>query len=256
MLVVLSPAKKIDFENANDIQTKEYTIPNLLSYSSELIEILRECSINELTKLMNISYGLAELNLERYLNWKTPFTLKNSKQAIFTFNGEVYTGLNPKDFNKEELKLAQKQIRILSGLYGVLKPLDLIQPYRLEMGTKLTNNKGKDLYQYWDNIITEELNNDIETNKHTELINLASNEYFKSINTENIKCKIVNPVFKENKSGTYRVISFYAKKARGLMSRFIIKNNIEKVDDLRAFDIDNYKFDASQSTDEQLVFIR
>jgi cytoplasmic iron level regulating protein YaaA (DUF328/UPF0246 family) len=256
MLVVISPAKKLDFDNEKKISVSDYTIPTLLNHSSELIEKLRECTINDLTKLMNISYGLAEQNLERFISWKIPFTPKNSKPAIFAFDSEVYTGLKSSDFKDEDLKIAQKKLRILSGLYGVLRPLDLIQPYRLEMGTKLTNPRGKDLYQYWGDTITEELNNDIEKNRFTHLINLSSNEYFKSINTGKIKAKIITPVFKEKKGNTYRVISFYAKKARGLMTRFIITNNFKNIEDLKAFNSDNYHFDASQSTKEQFVFVR
>lgn len=256
MLIVISPAKKLDFEKEIKITTNDYTIPTLLNHSSDLIEKLRELTINDLTKLMNISYGLAEQNLTRFVNWKIPFTPKNSKPAIFSFIGDVYVGLNPLELKEEELKIAQKKLRILSGLYGVLRPFDLIQPYRLEMGTKLATSKGKDLYHYWADVITDELNNDIEKNKYSYLVNLASNEYFKAINTEKLKAKIITPVFKEGKSGTYRVVSFYAKKARGLMTNFIIKNNIKNIEELKAFNSEKYHFDANQSTKEQFVFVR
>jgi len=254
MLIVISPSKKLDFDK--NITVNDYSIPTLLNYSTELIEKLRECSINELTKLMNISYGLAEQNLERFLMWKIPFTLNNSKPAVYAFNGEVYTGLNPSDFTNEEIKTAQQKLRILSGLYGVIRPLDLIQPYRLEMGTKLNTSKGKNLYEYWGNIITEEINKEIIKNKCKHLVNLCSNEYFKAIKEININAKIITPVFKQQTNGVYRVLSFYAKKARGLMTRYIIKNNIENVEHIKAFDIEGYSFSPQQSNSQQWVFLR
>lgn len=254
MLVVISPAKKLDFDK--NITINDYTIPTLLNYSSELIEKLRECSINELTKLMNISYGLAEQNLGRFLSWKIPFTANNSKPAIFAFNGDVYTGLNSRDFTNDELKIAQQKLRIISGLYGVVRPLDLIQPYRLEMGTKLNTVKGKSLYDYWGNIITEEINKELTKNRFKYLINLCSNEYFKAINEKNIKAEIITPIFKQESNGNYRVVSFYAKKARGLMSRFIIKNNLENIEDLKAFDLEGYHYNEKQSNKNQMAFIR
>jgi hypothetical protein len=254
MIIVISPAKKLDYKTP--VNTKQYSIPELTEHSKILIEELRKCSIEDLTKLMNISYGLAETNLQRFLQWQLPFTPENAKPAILAFNGDVYEGLNAKNFDEQDFDFAQKHLRIISGLYGILKPLDLIQPYRLPMGTKLQNPKGKNLYQFWNDIITQQLNKDIKKNNEKYLINLASNEYFKAIKPEKLKAQIIDIAFKENKNGVYRVVSFYAKKARGLMSKYIIKNKINKIEDLKGFNEANYYFDSEQSTKNKLVFVR
>ncbi len=254
MLLVISPAKKLDYKTKPN--TKIYTYPELTDYSKILVDELRKCSIEDLTKLMNISYGLAETNLNRFFNWSLPFTPENAKQAILAFNGDVYDGINAKMFNDDDFDFAQKTLRIISGLYGLLKPLDLIQPYRLSMGTKLQNSKGKNLYQFWGDIITESLNKTLSETANKELLNLASNEYFKAINPEKLNAKIIDVVFKENKNGIYRVVSFYAKKARGLMSNYVIKNRIEKIEDIKAFNSEGYSFDKNQSTAHKIVFIR
>lgn len=254
MLIVISPAKKLDYKTKSN--TNLYTLPKLTHLSQELIEELRTRSIEDLTKLMNISYGLAEINLKRFKQWTLPFNTKNAKQAILAFNGDVYDNINAKKFSETQFQEAQNSIRIISGLYGLLKPLDLIQPYRLSMGTKLNTKKGKNLYEFWQDTITNELNKSLtETNNNT-IINLASHEYFKAIKTQKLNAKIIEIAFKETKNGIYRVVSFYAKKARGLMTKFIVTNKIKKIDDLKNFTDENYCFDPKQSTETKLVFVR
>lgn len=254
MLIVISPAKKLDFKTKP--KTNLYTIPVLTNHAEILVNELRKCSIEDLTKLMNISYGLAETNLKRFFDWSIPFSTDNAKQAVLSFNGDVYDGMNAKSFSNEDFKIAQNTVRIISGLYGLLKPLDLIQPYRLPMGTKLANERGKNLYEFWGDIITDELNISLDETNNDTLINLASNEYFKAVNTQNLNAKIIEVIFKENKNGVYRVVSFYAKKARGLMARYIINNKIKDVEDLKGFNLENYNFDEKQSTKDKLVFTR
>ncbi len=254
MLLVISPAKKLDTESKPI--TKKYTQPELLEHSKILVDILKKKNIEDLIKLLNISYGLAELNLERYQNWNPPFSLDNAKQAILIFNGDVYEGLDVKTFREDDFDFAQDHLRILSGLYGVLRPLDLIQPYRLPMGTKLVNPRGKNLYLFWGDIITEALNEALKKAGTNILVNLASNEYFKAVHPDKLNARIITPVFKENKNGKQRVVSFYAKKARGLMSRFVIKNRITSPEELKNFNMEGYKFDPSQSTQDKLVFVR
>ncbi len=254
MLIVISPAKKLDYKTPAN--TKLHSVPALTNHSEILVNLLKECTIEDLTKLMNISYGLAEMNLKRFADWKLPFLPENAKQALLAFNGDVYDGIDGKNFSDDDFNIAQGNLRIISGLYGLLRPLDLMQPYRLSMGTKLSNERGKNLYEFWGNIITDELNKALlETNNNT-LLNLASNEYFKAVKLDDLNAKIVTAVFKENKNGKYRVVSFYAKKARGLMTNFIIKNKITKIDDLKGFNYENYYFDETQSTGEKLVFVR
>lgn len=254
MLLILSPAKKLDFSTQNIVT--HYTQPALTDNSSILIEELRKCSIEDLIKLMNISYGIAETNIQRYLQWSVPFVPNKAKQAILAFNGDVYEGLQAKKFTSEDFHQAQQKIRILSGLYGVLRPLDLIMPYRLPMGSKLVNERGKNLYEFWGDIITNELNKTLAEQNTDILINLASNEYFKAINPSELKAKIVEVNFKEEKNGTYRVVSFLAKKARGMMANYIIKNKISDIEDLKGFDFDKYHFDQKQSDKNKMVFVR
>jgi len=254
MLLVISPAKKLDIQTETLIN--KYTQPELLEHSKLLVDTLKKKSIEDLIKLLNISYGLAETNLEYYKNWSYPFNLNNAKQAILMFKGDVYVGLEANTFSKEDFDFAQAHIRILSGLYGLLRPLDLIKPYRLPMGTKLINPRGKNLYDFWNNIITQALNKALKQINSNILINLASNEYFKAIKPEKLNAHIITPIFKENKNGKQRVISFYAKKARGLMSRFVIKNKITTHEELKNFNLEGYKFDSQQSTDDKLIFVR
>ena len=254
MLIVISPAKTLDFETAPI--TKVYTQPEFLKESRQLVSQLKELTPAEVSSLMKISDKLGVLNFLRFNEWKTPFTLNNSKQALLAFKGDVYTGINADSFNSRDLKFAQKHLRILSGLYGVLKPLDLIQAYRLEMGSKFKNRKGKDLYEFWESKLTDQINQDLKASKSKYLINLASNEYFKSLQADAINAEIIIPVFKDYKNGKYKTISFYAKKARGLMSAYIIKNRLKNPEDIKVFDVDGYKFCKSASNSTNWVFQR
>ena len=210
----------------------------------------------EVSSLMKISDKLGTLNYLRFNEWKPPFNLNNAKQALLAFKGDVYTGIEAETFSNQDLKFAQKHLRILSGLYGVLKPLDLMQAYRLEMGTQFENKQGKDLYEFWGGKLTDQVNKDLKAAKSKVLINLASNEYFKSLQAEDIDAEIIVPVFKDFKNGKYKIISFYAKKARGLMSAYIIKNRLKKPEDIKAFDVDGYKYSKSESSGNNWVFLR
>ena len=254
MLIIISPAKTLDFEK--EPITKSFSQTDLYADSQLLIDQVRQIKAEELQKLMSISPKLADLNVERFLKWQLPFNLENAKQAILAFKGDVYTGINIDDFLEGELQQAQKKLRILSGLYGVLKPLDLIQAYRLEMGTKLGNNRGKNLYEFWGSKITDEINASLKDGNHKHLINLASNEYFKSIQIKNIITPIITPIFKDEKNGVLKVISFNAKKARGMMTRYIIKNKLENPDDMKLFNDVNYLYNQELSNESEFVFTR
>ncbi len=254
MLIIISAAKKLDLKS-NQANGK-FTQPSLLGGTTILVDKLKKAKIEDLTRLMNISYGLSEKNLKRYTSWETPFTEQNANQAIFTYDGDVYKALQAENLNSEEIDFTQKSLRIISGLYGVLRPLDLIQPYRLPIGTKLKTAKGKNLYDFWGSKISETINKSLEEIDSKILLNLASNEYFKALLHKDINATIYSPVFKQYKNGTYRVVSFYAKKARGLMSRYIIQNKITKIEDLKSFSLENYTFSEEQSVDNKLVFIR
>jgi cytoplasmic iron level regulating protein YaaA (DUF328/UPF0246 family) len=254
MLITISPAKSLDFETPSKIS--DYTIPELLNESEKLIGRLKTMSPKQLSALMGISADLGELNFKRYQEWQTPFTNENAKQSILAFNGDVYQGLDAATLSEEILLLSQSKLRILSGLYGVLKPLDLIQPYRLEMGTKLKYYKSKDLYQFWNVLITKKINEAVAESGSGVLINLASNEYFKSIDRKKLKAEIVTPDFKDLKNGSYKMISFFAKRARGLMTRFILENNITDHADLLAFNSEGYAFNPRISKPGNPVFTR
>lgn len=254
MLIVISPAKTLDYESP--LATQRYTQPELLKYSKELIKVCKKLTPAEIGSLMSISDKLAGLNAARFAEWTPDFTPDNARPALLAFKGDVYTGLHAQDFSEKDFDFAQDHLRMLSGLYGVLKPLDLMQAYRLEMGTKLKNGKGDDLYSFWGDIITKNLNQALAAQKDNILVNLASDEYFKSVNTKKLDATIVKPIFLDQKAGKYKIISFYAKKARGLMSRFIIKNRLTKIEQLCDFDYDGYQFDATQSSDYELVFTR
>ena len=210
----------------------------------------------QLSKLMGISANLGELNFQRFQSWHLPFTPENAKQTVLAFNGDVYQGLDASTLSEQQLQLAQTKLRILSGLYGVLKPLDLMQPYRLEMGTKIKHYKSKDLYAFWNPTITKKVNEAVAESGSNILLNLASNEYFKSIDKKKLKAEIVSPEFKDLKNGQYKIISFFAKKARGLMTRFILENNISDVDSLQAFESDGYNFNPRLSKAGNPVFTR
>tara|TARA_Y200000002_G_scaffold61452_1_gene46687 strand:+ start:914 stop:1672 length:759 start_codon:yes stop_codon:yes gene_type:complete len=252
MLVVISPAKKLD-ENCDKNLVTNFTIPPYLEDSKKIIKSLRKYSTDKLSKLMNISEKISLLNYERYIKWSLPFTKKNSHPALLLFQGDVYKGISVSDFKKEDFIYAQKSLRILSGLYGILKPLDLIQPYRLEMGTKIKIGSHNDLYDFWGDEITKSINEDKNSDY---LINLASAEYFKSINKEKLNGKLINIFFKEKRNGSYKIIGINAKKARGLMSRYIIKNKISNPIKLKKFKEENYSYNKNLSSDSNWVFTR
>ncbi|WP_421920494.1 peroxide stress protein YaaA [Marinifilum sp.] len=254
MLIVISPAKTLDFESP--VNTKLYSKASFTKDAEQLIKILRNLKVDEISDLMGISAKLAQLNFERFHQWHLPFTTDNSKQSLLAFKGDVYTGIDADTFTEKDFEVAQEKLRILSGLYGVLKPMDLIQAYRLEMGKKLKNQKGANLYQFWGDKITKSINKDLKEYHHKHLINLASDEYFKSIKAKEINAEIITPAFKDLKNGQYKMISFFAKKARGLMTRFVIQNQITNPEDLKAFDLDGYIFNPNLSKENSPVFTR
>ena len=252
MLTVISPAKTLDFEAPPS--TKKSSLPAFTKQTKELVLIMRTKTAKELSSLMGISPKLAELNVTRYQGFKSQS--KTGNQAISAFKGDVYIGLDADKYTERDFTFAQKSLRILSGLYGILKPLDLIQPYRLEMGTKLSNAKGINLYDFWQDLISETLTKELAEHRNKSLINLASNEYFKAVRTDAIKSPIVTPVFKDYSNGDYRVLSFFAKKARGAMASFIVQNRINNPENLKEFNEDGYKFNEGFSSEERWVFTR
>ncbi len=254
MLILLSPAKSLDYDSP--LPTKRHTTPRMLQDSEILVTQLRAMTPKEIGNLMSISEKLADLNAQRYTTWEPDFTPENSRQALFAFTGDVYQGMELSDWSTTDFTLAQKQIRILSGLYGVLRPLDLMQPYRLEMGTKLDNARGKNLYEFWGETITNLLNTDLKKSGSNLIVNLASNEYFSSVKKKSLSGELITPVFKDEKNGKYKIISFYAKKARGMMADHIIRNNITDTAGLKKFKTAGYKFSKTDSTENQLVFLR
>jgi cytoplasmic iron level regulating protein YaaA (DUF328/UPF0246 family) len=254
MITVISPAKTLDFEVPGT--TRKSSQPEFLQRSGELIEDARALSPEDIRALMGVSDNIAQLNHRRFMNWSAPFDLDNAKQAIFAFQGDVYTGLDADTLNFKQLNYAQKHLRILSGLYGLLRPLDLMQPYRLEMGLKFSNRGGANLYQFWGDQISDALNAQLKKSKQDVLVNLASNEYFKAVRPKNLNAEVITPIFKDLKSGKYKVISFYAKKARGEMSRYIIENEVEDPAGLRKFKKGGYKYNKAESTARELVFTR
>ena len=249
MLAIISPSKTQDFSQCDiDIFSQTRQIES----SNELIGILKNKSKSQIAKLMSISEKLSELNFDRFQNFQLPFTLKNAKQAILAFKGDVYNGINAPELSHEDLEFAQGKVRMLSGLYGVIRPLDLIQPYRLEMGTKLSNAKGGDLYDYWGSDISSILNED----ESDLIVNLASNEYSKAIDKKTLNANILDIVFKEKKGDNYKVIGIYAKRARGLMVNYIIRNRLDKPEELKDFTDEGYRFDKGLSNDSSWVFLR
>ena len=254
MLIVVSPAKSLDFETK--APTRKFTDPQYLAESTQLVDQLRKLSPEDFSELMHISSDLGELNHMRFANWHTPFDLKNSKQAIFAFKGDVYIGLEAEKFSRADLNFAQNHLRILSGLYGLLRPLDLMQPYRLEMGSKFKNKKGENLYEFWDDQLTENLNELFEKDKKPVLVNLASIEYFSAIKPKSLNAEIISPVFKDLSNGKYKIVSFFAKKARGYMTAFIIQNKIKNPERLKEFDVEGYRYSEEDSTPAQPVFLR
>ncbi|CAA0102910.1 Uncharacterised protein [Zhongshania aliphaticivorans] len=254
MLLLISPAKTLDFETPS--HTEKFTQGDFLGRSQTLISQLQALSPDDISNLMKISPKLGELNHQRFMNWSQPFTKKNSKAAVLAFRGDVYTGLNADSFNDDDFAFAQQHLRILSGLYGLLRPLDLIQAYRLEMGTRFANKDGKNLYEFWDTSITKALNKQLSQIHSQVVINLASNEYFSAVKTKALNADIITPIFKDYKNDKYKIISFYAKKARGLMAAYIIQNRITEVEQLKAFDREGYYYSAEQSTAREWVFLR
>jgi uncharacterized protein len=254
MLVVVSPAKNLDY--ATPVTTELFSQPALLDDTQSLLKVCQTLTPADLSGLMGISDKLALLNAERFATFEMPFTTENARQAAFAFNGDVYTGLDTGSLSATDLDYAQQHLRILSGLYGVLRPLDLMQPYRLEMGTKLATEKGKNLYEYWGETITDNLNETLAEQEQQILVNLASTEYFSAVKPKALNAQIITPVFKDEKNGKVKIISFYAKKARGLMARFIIQNRIDNVAQLSEFDTAGYRFAPEQSTATSLVFVR
>lgn len=253
MFVVISPAKKLDTTGEKH---PNFSTPSYTKHAQQLIQRLKKLSPLELQKLMGISADLAKLNHERYVAWSKKHDLKMSKQALFAFTGEVYSGLNATSFSESELVYAQDHLRILSGLYGVLKPLDLIHPYRLEMGTKLKVESYTNLYSFWGDVVVNDINKLMKKNKYEVLVNLASNEYFKVVNQKKLKAKVVTPIFKDFNHGSYKTVMVYAKKARGAMAAFIIKNQLTNKEDLIAFDTDGYVYNKEASTENEFVFYR
>ena len=258
MIIVISPAKALDYETPPSIP--DFTQPAFLDHAAELIGILRQRSPAQVAALMSLSDPLASLNVARYEQWSRPFTPDNAKQAVLAFNGDVYEGLDAPSLQPDELAWAQDHLRILSGLYGVLRPLDLMQAYRLEMGTRLDNARGKNLYAFWGERITDELNRllaaQADAGREPILFNLASEEYFKAVKPAQLKGQLVSAAFEEWKGGRYKIISFYAKRARGLMSRYVIQNRIDDIEGLKDFAVEGYAFAAEASEPDRLVFRR
>ena len=254
MLTVISPAKTLDFETPPP--SRRVTESEFMDRSAALVAQAQNLSPDDIRALMNVSDNIAQVNHGRFMNWSRPFNLDNAKQALFAFKGDVYTGLDGDSLSTAQLRYAQKNLRILSGLYGLLRPLDLIQPYRLEMGLKFANSGGANLYQYWGDDINTALNVQLKKLKQSTLVNLASNEYFKAVRAKKLEGEVITPIFKDLKSGKYKVISFFAKKARGQMARYMIENEIENIAGLRKFTGGGYHYNTAQSTATEMVFTR
>ena len=254
MLTVISPAKTLDFDSPTT--TRKKTQPEFLESAGLLIDDARKMSPTDIRQLMGVSENIAQLNHQRFMNWGTPFTLDNAKQAVLAFKGDVYTGLEAETLSAEQLSFAQKHLRILSGLYGLLRPLDLMQAYRLEMGLKFGNSGGKDLYQFWGDRINLALNSQLKKSGSQVLLNLASQEYFRSVKASALEADIVTPVFKDLKGEKYKVISFYAKKARGQMARYILEKGLNEPDSLKRYRVAGYRYSKAESTAREMVFTR
>ncbi|MCK9503341.1 MAG: peroxide stress protein YaaA [Porticoccaceae bacterium] len=254
MIIVISPAKTLDYETPPT--TAAFSMPDFLDAAQTLIDELRELTPPQVSELMGISAKLGDLNFGRYLEWSQPFTPSNAKQAVLAFKGDVYTGLEAETLSRKELEWAQDHLRILSGLYGLLRPLDLMQPYRLEMGTQFANSRGRNLYEFWGEQITSALNALLANDKKATLINLASNEYFKAVQVKKLQAEVITPVFKDWKSGKYKIVSFYAKKARGMMAGYIIRHRLKNPEDLKQFDDGGYRYNPAMSSYNEWVFTR
>jgi len=254
MIAVISPAKKLNF-NA-DSPIKAFTQCDFLDESKILVDKAKDYTFDDIMKLMSVSENIANLTVQRFQDWNLPFDEQNAKQAALAFNGDTYTGLDAETFSQDDFNYSQDYLRILSGLYGLLRPLDLIQPYRLEMGTTMNNSKGKNLYEFWGTKISEQLNRDVNNHKSKYIVNCASDEYFKVIDLPTLNVPVIKPIFKDVKNGVPKVISFFAKRARGMMSKFIIKNRVQSIDDLHAFNDNGYEFQPAQSENHELLYIR
>ena len=254
MLFLLSPAKSLDYDTP--AEGVPHTLPQFVSQSAELIEVLKHKTPAQISQLMDLSDNLAALNVARYEAWRPKFSQKNSKQAVLAFNGDVYEGLDAKSLKLKDLEWAQDHVCILSGLYGVLRPLDWMQPYRLEMGTSLANSRGQNLYHFWGDGIAQHLNKQQETHKTPVVINLASQEYFKAVDRKVLNARVIECVFEDYKGGKYKVISFFAKRARGLLARYAIEKKIQNPEKLKDFKVEGYAYAASESDDNRLVFSR
>lgn len=254
MLTVLSPAKTLDYDTAPITQTS--TVPRFMDQSALLVDDARGLNPEDISALMGVSEQIAHLNHERFMNWQVESTKDNAKQAVLAFKGDVYTGLRAETLSEDDLTFAQDRLRILSGLYGLLRPLDLMQPYRLEMGLKFANQRGKNLYEFWGEQLTETLNHDLASANTAVLINLASNEYFKAVKPKLLNADVITPQFKDLKNGHYKMISFFAKKARGIMARYIIDNRITEPEALKSFAEAGYYYSEAESKGDQWVFLR
>ena len=254
MLFLLSPAKSLDYDTP--AEGVPHTLPQFVSQSAELIEVLKHKTPAEISQLMDLSDNLAALNVARYEAWRPKFSQKNSKQAVLAFNGDVYEGLDARSLKLKDLEWAQEHVCILSGLYGVLRPLDWMQPYRLEMGTALANPRGQNLYHFWGDGIAQHLNKQLATHKTPVVINLASQEYFKAVDRKVLNARVIDCVFEDYKGGKYKVISFFAKRARGLLARYAIEKKIQNPEKLKDFKVEGYAYVASESDDNRLVFRR
>ncbi|NVK75534.1 MAG: peroxide stress protein YaaA [Oceanospirillaceae bacterium] len=252
MKFLISPAKTLDLTSTPSID--RFSQPELLNESKELIDTIQPYSPADIASLMKLSDKLATLNVSRYQEWQKEHTQANSRPAVYTFMGDVYTGLDAYSLSESDMMYAQKSLRILSGLYGILKPLDLMQAYRLEMGTSLKNDRGTNLYQFWGDTIVNKINESLEEGEL--LVNLASNEYFKAVNKKKLTSPLITPNFLDEKNGQFKVISFYAKKARGLMARYLIENRCETLEELKSFNLAGYRYDPTQSKEDSPVFIR
>lgn len=254
MLLLLSPAKKLDYDSA--LPERSHTQPLFVDDAKKLIKVLKTKSVAEVGELMSISESLSELNAQRYAQWKPVFDTDHARQAALAFNGDVYEGLDAKSLSAKQLDWAQDHVAILSGLYGVLRPLDLMRPYRLEMGTRLQTPAGSNLYEFWGSRIAQYINERLAEDKHPIIVNLASDEYFKSVNRKALQARVVQCVFQEYKAGTYKIVSFYAKRARGLMARYAIQHKVATPKGLTGFDVEGYSFAPGASTNDKLVFRR
>ncbi|ULJ64221.1 peroxide stress protein YaaA [Wielerella bovis] len=254
MYFLISPAKNLN--ETHEFTPKFYSIPPLLEQAEILMQDVRPLAPQHIAELMHVSDKIALLNTERNQAWHTPFTPDNAKLALYLFNGDVYDGIAPRSLNDTQISYIHNHVRILSGLYGLLRPLDLMQPYRLEMGTALANSRGKNLYDFWGDLITERLNQTLQCAADNIVVNLASQEYFKAVKPQKLNARIITPVFQDEKDGKFKIISFYAKRARGLMVRYAAENAVENVEDLKHFDLDGYAFNAAASSENEWVFQR